>query len=193
MPADRRLSIGVAGIECSLVDYRSTTPRTSTNTIMKGSMFSYGPHSNLWMLAFCFMISLAVAQSTVLSTANVLIYSATRGYRHASIPTAINALRSKSAGYKIAFEDTEDPTWFRDDRLGKYDAIIFLSTTGEGWFLKLYSVSLGRNTLTPHVVLDARGKIAFQNYLNNGGNFVGIHSASESLTTATFFGQEVGQ
>ena len=41
-------------------------------------------------------------------------------------------------------------------------------------------------------VLDAEGKIAFQNYLNRG-NFVGIHSASDSLNTTAFFGQEVGQ
>ena len=42
-------------------------------------------------------------------------------------------------------------------------------------------------------VLDTRGKIALQNYLNKGGNFVRIHSASDSLNTTTFFGQEVGQ
>lgn len=42
-------------------------------------------------------------------------------------------------------------------------------------------------------VLDAWGKVAFQDYLNMGGNFVGIHSASDSLNTTTFFGQEIGQ
>jgi len=104
--------------------------------------FSPGPRSNLWFLAFCLMISSTVVRSAILSTANVLIYSATRGYRHGSIPIAIEALKSRSAGYNIAFEDTEDPTWFRDDKLEKYDAIVFLSTTGEGGFLKSYSVSL---------------------------------------------------
>ena len=174
---------------------RFTTPRTPTNAMAKGlppSKFSHGPHSNLWFLAFCLMVSSTVVRSAVLSTANVLIYSATRGYRHDSIPTAIKSLQSRSASYNIAFEDTEDPSWFRDDRLGKYDAIVFLSTTGEGGFPKPYPVSLGRNSLTLRAVLDTMGKIAFQNYLNKGGNFVGIHSASDSLNTATFFGQEVG-
>jgi len=155
---------------------------------------SRGPRSDLWFLAFYLIISSTVpVQSAVLGTANVLIYSATMRYRHGSIPTAIESLQSRCAGYNITFEDTEDPTWFRDDRLRKYDAIVFLSTTGEGGFLKSYLVSFGSNGLVFCVVLDRWGKIAFQNYLNRGGNFVGIHSASESLTTATFFGQEVGQ
>jgi len=157
------------------------------------SKFFRGPRSNLWSLAFCLMILSTVVQSAVLGTANVLIYSTTMGYRHDSIPTAIEALRSRSAGYNITFEDTEDTTWFRDDRLRKYDAIVFLSTTGEGEFLKSYPVPFGLNRLIFRVVLDEWGKIAFQNYLNRGGNVVGIHSASDSLITTTFFGQEVGQ
>ena len=157
------------------------------------SKFSHGPRSSLWVLAFCLMISSTAVRSVVLSTANVLIYSATRGYRHGSIPIAIQALHSRSAGHNVAFEATEDPAWFRDDKLENYDAIVFLSTTGEGGFLKSDSISLGHNGLTFRVVLDARGKIAFQNYLNKGGNFVGIHSASDSLNSATFFGQEIGQ
>jgi len=157
------------------------------------SKFSPGPRLNLWFLAFCLATLSTVVQSATLGTANVLIYSATRGYRHGSIPTAIEALKSRSARYNITFEDTEDPTWFRDDKLGKYDAIVFLSTTGESEFLKMRFIPLGCNRLTPRAVLDAWGKIAFQNYLNKGGNFVGIHSASDSLNTTTFFGQEVGQ
>ena len=47
--------------------------------------------------------------------------------------------------------------------------------------------------LTVCGVLDTEGKTAFQNYLNKGGNFVGIHSASDSLNTTMFFGQEIGQ
>lgn len=41
-------------------------------------------------------------------------------------------------------------------------------------------------------VLDDAGKDAFQDYLNKGGNFVAIHSASDSLVNTTFFGLELG-
>jgi hypothetical protein len=50
-----------------------------------------------------------------------------------------------------------------------------------------------QHRLKPCAVLDTEGKAAFQDYLNKGGNFVAIHSASDSLNTTAFFGQEVGR
>ncbi|KAI9001567.1 class I glutamine amidotransferase-like protein [Trametes punicea] len=109
------------------------------------------------------------AQSNV---ARVLIYSATRDYRHDSIPTAVNALVSHGPAANITFDHTEDQTWFSDDTLQQYDGIVFLSNTGE--------------------VLDAAGKAAFQKWLDLGGNFVGIHAASDCLRNTTFFQRELG-
>lgn len=43
------------------------------------------------------------------------------------------------------------------------------------------------------LVLDDGGKAALQKYLNNGGNFMGVHSASDSLVNTTFYGREVGK
>lgn len=148
----------------------------------------------VWLLALHLTTSTTLAQSVTTGAANVLIYSATREYRHDSISTAVEALKSRSAGYNITFDNTEDLTWFRDDGLGKYDAIVFLSTTGESESFKPYpSQVAGQHGLTFHVVLDTEGKTAFQNYLNKGGNFAGIHSSSDSLNTTAFFGREVGQ
>ncbi|KAG5645558.1 hypothetical protein DXG03_005833 [Asterophora parasitica] len=104
--------------------------------------------------------------------ARVLIYSATAKYRHDSIPTAIDALKAKGASINVEFDATEDRNQFTDQGLAGYDAVLFLSTTGE--------------------VLDDAGKAAFQRYLNLGGNFIGIHSASDSLVNTTFFGREIG-
>jgi len=50
-----------------------------------------------------------------------------------------------------------------------------------------------RQRLKVCAVLDTEGKTAFQNYINKGGNFVGIHAAIDSLNATTFFGQEVGK
>ncbi|KAG7089790.1 hypothetical protein E1B28_011441 [Marasmius oreades] len=102
----------------------------------------------------------------------VLIYSATRGFRHDSIPTAIQILKEKGPSVHIQFDSTEDENLFSDSNLAPYGAVVFLSTTGE--------------------VLQASGKTAFQNYLNRGGNFIGIHSASDSLVNDTFYGHEIG-
>lgn len=71
----------------------------------------------------------SVAQS---NPARVLIYSATAGFRHDSIPTAIDSLKSKAASVNVIFDATEDRAQFKDDVLDRYDALMFLSTTGEG-------------------------------------------------------------
>ncbi|KAF5367124.1 hypothetical protein D9758_003999 [Tetrapyrgos nigripes] len=119
------------------------------------------------------LVSLALpllAQKTI--PARILIYSATREFRHDSIPTAIQALQSKASSINVTFDDTEDQNQFADDILAGYDALLFLDNTGE--------------------VLDDEGKAAFQRYLNLGGNFIGIHSASDCLRNTTFYERELG-
>ncbi|CDO77009.1 hypothetical protein BN946_scf184298.g36 [Trametes cinnabarina] len=106
------------------------------------------------------------------SIARVLIYSATRDFRHDSIPTAVDALVAHGPAANITFDHTEDETWFTDDRLRQYDGVVFLSNTGE--------------------VLNADEKAAFQRWLDLGGNFIGIHSASDCLRNTTFFQRELG-
>lgn len=64
--------------------------------------------------------------------ARILIYSATRDFRHDSIPTAIDALVAQGQSAGITFDHTEDQTWFTDEKLQLYDAVLFLSNTGEG-------------------------------------------------------------
>ena len=172
---------------------RTKAARWCTMVRPNPSQLYRGPRSNLWFLAFCLTISSTLAQFVTHDAANVLIYSATKEFRHDSIPTAIQSLKSRSAGYNITFEDTEDLTWFREDRLGGYDAVVFLSTTGESESFESRSSAYVQHRLEFCAVLDAEGKTALQNYLNRGGNFVAIHSASDSLNTTTFFGQEVGQ
>ncbi|KAH0585062.1 hypothetical protein H2248_008325 [Termitomyces sp. 'cryptogamus'] len=104
--------------------------------------------------------------------ARVLIYSATAGFRHDSIPTAIAALKTNGSDINVEFDSTEDKTRFTVENLSQYDALLFLSTTGE--------------------ILDDAGKAAFQAYLNLGGNFIGVHSSSDSLVNTTFYGREIG-
>lgn len=74
-----------------------------------------------------FRSCLAIAEQPL-----VLIYSATAGFRHDSIPTAIQALKDAGPSHNVLFNNTEDKTWFTDETLAKYDGVLFLSTTGEG-------------------------------------------------------------
>ena len=70
-----------------------------------------------------------MAQQT---TARVLIYTATRGYRHDSIPASIEALKARASKINVEYDATEDQEWFTDDRLKQYDAVLFLNNSGDG-------------------------------------------------------------
>ncbi|KAH7884676.1 ThuA-like domain-containing protein [Phlebopus sp. FC_14] len=104
--------------------------------------------------------------------ARVLVYSATAGYRHDSIEPSIEALKAKASSINVEFDFSEDKSLFTDENLGKYDAVFFLNNSG--------------------IILDEAGKIALQNYLNLGGNFIGVHCASDALRDTPFFGRQIG-
>lgn len=91
-------------------------------------------------LTVFFLVVYALAQSP-----RILIYSATAGFRHDSIPTAIEALQNASNAINVRFDSTEDQTLFNDQNLARYDAILFLSTTGEGEL----GHEVGRHPLVP--------------------------------------------
>ncbi|KAF7799653.1 hypothetical protein EIP86_010893 [Pleurotus ostreatoroseus] len=78
------------------------------------------------------MSSVSAQQNILSSPARGLIYSATADFRHDSIPTAIQALKTQGTTYNITFDQTEDKGRFTDDQLAQYDVIVFLQNTGEG-------------------------------------------------------------
>ncbi|KDQ57247.1 hypothetical protein JAAARDRAFT_35868 [Jaapia argillacea MUCL 33604] len=118
------------------------------------------------------VVSLATHSSAERLAGRVLIYSYTDGFRHDSIPTAIQALKKQGPSINVLFDATEEKSWFNDTGLAQYDAILFLDTTGD--------------------FLDAPGVAALQRYLNLGGNFVGIHAASAGEYNTSYYGAELG-
>ena len=121
------------------------------------------------------LLSAGAAFGQQVSTARILLYTATADFRHDSIPTAIEALQNQSSSFDVQFDSTEDKSKFTDENLALYDALMFVSTTGEGQSaLVRFQVDvqdvIASATLS---VLDSSGKTAFQNYLDKGGNFIG--------------------
>ncbi|WVR00165.1 hypothetical protein IAU59_007307 [Kwoniella sp. CBS 9459] len=102
----------------------------------------------------------------------ILVYTYTDGYRHDSIPTAIEALAKGKKRWGVEFEFEEDKGRFTDEGLQWYDAIMFISVTGEA--------------------LDEEGQKAFQRYLQNGGNFIGVHAATVALPQSDMYKQSIG-
>jgi uncharacterized protein len=102
----------------------------------------------------------------------VLVFSRTTGFRHASIPDGIAAIRTLGATRGFVVEATEDPTRFYDENLKRFNAVVFMSTTGD--------------------VLDSTQQAAFQRYIRGGGGYVGVHSATDTEYDWPWYGQLVG-
>ncbi len=102
----------------------------------------------------------------------ILVFSKTAAYRHASIPDGKAAIQK--LGFENGFEvdTTENAELFNESNLKKYAAIVFLNTTGD--------------------VLNDRQEVAFERFIESGGGFVGIHSATDTEYDWGWYGQLVG-
>ena len=104
--------------------------------------------------------------------AGLLVFSKTEGFRHASIEAGQEALKKLAADKGMTIEVTEDADVFNQNDLGKYRAIVFLNTTGN--------------------VLDSEQQEAFERYIQAGGGYVGIHSATDTEYDWPWYGQLAG-
>jgi len=92
---------------------------------------------------------------------NVLVFSKTGGWHHESIPAGVEAIRDLGKLHDFTVFWTEDPNRvFNDKELSRYQAVIFLLTTGD--------------------ILSAEQKSAFERFIKAGGGYVGVHSASDT-------------
>lgn len=98
----------------------------------------------------------------------ILIFSKTEAYRHDCIPVATAALRKLCYENGIAVDTSEDGADFNAKNLKRYQAVVFLCTTGD--------------------VLDPAQETDFERYIQAGGGYVGIHSATDTEYGWTWYG-----
>jgi cytochrome c len=92
--------------------------------------------------------------------ARILVFTKTAGFRHASIPVAVRAVRELVRQSGLVVDATENAAAFSRANLRRYTAVVFLSTTGD--------------------VLDARQQAAFEGFIRSGGGYVGVHAAADT-------------
>ena len=102
----------------------------------------------------------------------VLVFTKTSGFRHGSIGVGGDAIEQLGIADGFAVDRTEDAATFTASQLAAYDAVVFLSTTGD--------------------VLDPEQQGAFEGYIRNGGGYVGIHSAADTEYDWAWYGGLVG-
>ncbi len=130
------------------------------------------------LIAFSAQASLEVAGPQVKAvnwaTVRLLVYTKNgTGYVHDNIPASIEAIKGLAAEHKFAVDASDDPAVFTDDNLKKYSAIVFSNTN--------------------NVVFDTDAqRVALMRYVQAGGGFVALHSASGTERTWKWFAGLLG-
>ena len=91
----------------------------------------------------------------------VLLFTKTAGWHHDAVHAGVSAVQELGKLHDFEVFWTADAgRVMKDAELAKYQAVVFLLTTGD--------------------VLDEAQQAAFERYIRKGGGFVGVHSASDT-------------
>jgi type 1 glutamine amidotransferase len=122
----------------------------------------------------------------------LLVFTLTRGFRHASIPVGVEAL-TQLGRRTGAFEVThsEDPGVFEPDSLSAFDAVCLLNTTGE-LFTPANLAALPPPEAEAARQRDARLKQSLLEFVRGGKGLAGIHSATDTFYEWPDYGRMIG-
>jgi type 1 glutamine amidotransferase len=96
-----------------------------------------------------------------------------KGYVHDNIADSVAALRKMGAENGFNVDATDDPNFFTTAKLQQYKAVVFSNSNNEAFS-------------------NDRQREAFKQYIEHGGGFVGIHSASGSEREWPYFWEVLG-
>ena len=102
----------------------------------------------------------------------VLVFSKTAGFRHGSISAGKDMFRKLALEHAWIVDYSEDSAVFTSVKLGKYDVIVFLNTTGD--------------------ILDDVQQKAMEGWFKPGRGYVGIHAAADTEYEWEWYGKLVG-
>jgi len=128
----------------------------------------------------CFVVlASACVTAHAANKPKVLVYSGSTGYRHESIPAAVESLKSlgAKAGYEVVA--TEDPEVFSAEKLAQYKVLVLVSSTTDPknpdseWF-------------------QGARREALQGFLKAGKGVVALHAAADSHYHWGWYGQMIG-
>ncbi len=125
--------------------------------------------SLIFLTIFLFAIS---ATTTTGNKPTVLIFYKTNGYHHSCIPAGITAIKKLGQDNGFSVDATDDSLSFTDNNLKRYTALIFLCPTGK--------------------VFGPEQETALKNYIEQGGGWVGIHSATDCEYNWHWYNQLAG-
>ena len=102
----------------------------------------------------------------------VLVFYKTEGFWHESVPTGRDFIEDLGEEHGFEVTTTKDADDFHSEDMENYDLVIFVNTTGN--------------------VFDEEEQEGFKKYIENGGNFFGIHAAADTEGDWPWFVELVG-
>ncbi|MFD2570197.1 ThuA domain-containing protein [Spirosoma soli] len=117
-------------------------------------------------------VSTAATPAVSAKPQRVLVFSKTKGWKHTSIPFGIAAIQKLGQENNFRVDTTKNAAYFNDDSLRNYQAVVFLSTTGN--------------------VLNPVQQAAFERYIQAGGGYMGIHAAADTEYDWPWYNKLVG-
>ena len=121
------------------------------------------------IILFAFIGSSSLDLNAQSRKKSILIFYKTALYKHASIPAGIAGLTKLARENRIHADTSSNAELFTEDNLKKYNAVVFLSTSGD--------------------MLNDNQQAAFENYIRNGGGYMGIHGASAGENEWPWYGK----
>lgn len=103
---------------------------------------------------------------------NVLVFSKTAAFRHNSISAGIKMMSDLAQERNWILTATESGDLFTPSFLKNFDVAVFLNSTGD--------------------ILNEQQQKAFEDFMNSGKGFVGIHAASDCEYEWDWYGRLVG-
>lgn len=134
---------------------------------------------SLGLLCIAFSAGFLAVPAAAATKARILVYSGSTGFRHDSIPAAVEALKAIGAKAGYTVDATEDPEVFSAEKLKQYRALVLVSTSTDPkkpeseWFT-------------------GAKRDALQGFLKDGKGVVGLHAAADSHYNWGWYGQMIG-
>lgn len=102
-----------------------------------------------------------ISQSLSETDIRVLIYHETNGFRHASMDAGIEMIEEFGQQHGWTVKESLSSSIFNESNLAAADVVVWLNTSGNG-------------------PLTADEQSVFEQFIQNGGGFVGVHAATDT-------------
>lgn len=126
-------------------------------------------NSVLYIFSFLMIFSVQIEAQQF----KVLLVTETAGWHHESIDFGVAAIHELAATHNFVVARQQQAVKITENKLQDFDAVIFLSTTGD--------------------IFDEEEQMVFEKYIQSGKGFVGIHAAADTEYDWPWYNQLVGR